>query len=372
MTPGLPATLTGPRFSRFLRRRGWWFYRSTQFGLQTEAVSESERAAAAVGVSPNRVAVINWALGSGIAAVAGMLVVPIITLQVTAMTGLVLAALAAALVGDFRSFPIATAAGFALGVGQAVVGRFADQQGLGDSLPFLVTIVMMVVRGHSLPLRDHFLQKLPMVGNGRMSWDWTLCLSGAVVFIMLTKQTKWIDAFTVSLGVGIVLLSLVALIGYAGQLSLAQYTIAGFGAYVAGRLVAVFDIPFLLGLVAGVAAAVPLGLLFALPAGRTRGINLSIVTLGLGSTSRQVHPAHQRHRHPADRAGQARRGRHRVGEDLPVPEAGEEVGPAVLQSDIGGQVHGVAEIGGDDGRVGPHRLGWAVGDHPPEGRSPSG
>ena len=142
----------------------------------------------------------------------------------------------------------------------------------------------MVFRGRSLPLRDHFLQKLPMVGNGRMSWDWTLFLFGAVVFIMLTKQTKWIDAFTVSLGVAIVLLSLVVLTGYAGQLSLAQYTMAGFGAYVAGRLVAVFDIPFLLGLVAGVAAAVPLGLVFALPAVRTRGINLAIVTLGLGST----------------------------------------------------------------------------------------
>jgi ABC-type branched-subunit amino acid transport system ATPase component/branched-subunit amino acid ABC-type transport system permease component len=262
----------------------WLLYRSTQFGLETEAVSESERSAAAVGVSPNRIAVLNWGLGSGIAAVAGMLVVPIITLQVTAMTGLVLAALAAALVGDFRSFPIATAAGFGLGTLQTLVGRYSDQQGLGPSLPFLVIIVMMVFRGRSIPLRDHFLQKLPMVGNGRMSWDWTIFAAGAVVLVMLTKQAKWIDAITVSLGVGIVLLSIVVVTGYAGQLSLAQYSIAGFGAYVAGRLVAVYDIPFLLGLVAGVAAAVPLGLLFALPAARTRGINLAIVTLGLGST----------------------------------------------------------------------------------------
>ncbi|MBT5756101.1 MAG: branched-chain amino acid ABC transporter ATP-binding protein/permease, partial [Acidimicrobiaceae bacterium] len=107
---------------------------------------------------------------------------------------------------------------------------------------------------------------------------------GVIVFLMLTKDAKWIDALTVSLGVAIVLLSIVVLTGYAGQLSLAQYTIAGFGAFVAGRLVAVYDIPFLLGLIAGVAAAVPLGLLFALPAVRTRGINLAIVTLGLGTT----------------------------------------------------------------------------------------
>ncbi len=262
----------------------WMLYRSSQFGLATEAVSESERSASAVGISTNRVAVLNWALGSAIATVAGILVVPIITLQITSMTALVLAALAAALVADFRSFPLATAAGFALGIGQTLVSRFIDQQGLGPSLPFLVIIVFLVFRGRSLPLRDYFLKEMPMLGNGRMSWDWTLFGCGAIVFLLLTKDAKWIDAITVSLGVAIVLLSIVVLTGYAGQLSLAQYAFAGFGAYVAGRLVAVYDIPFLLGLVAGVAATVPLGLAFGLPAVRTRGINLAIVTLGLGTT----------------------------------------------------------------------------------------
>ncbi len=262
----------------------WSLYRSSQFGLATEAVSESERSASAVGVSPNQIAVLNWALGSALAAVAGILVVPIITLQVTAMTGLVLAGLAAALIADFRSFPIATAAGFALGIGQTLVGRFVNQQGLGPSLPFLVVIVFLVFRGRSLPLRDYFLRQLPMVGNGRLSWDWMLFGFGFVVFLMLTKSSKWVDALTVTMGVGIVLLSMVVLTGYAGQLSLGQYAIAGFGAFVSGRLVAVFHVPFLVGLVAGVLAAIPLGVVFGLPAVRTRGINLAIVTLGLGTT----------------------------------------------------------------------------------------
>ena len=261
----------------------WLLYRSSKFGIETEAVSESERSAAAVGVSPNKIAVLNWSLGSAIACIAGILVVPVMTLQVTSMTALVLAALAAALVADFKSFPIATAAGYVLGMGQTLVGRFWDQQGAGQSLPFLLIIVMLVFRGRSLPLRDHFLRKLPAVGNGRMSWDWTIFLAGAVVFLMLTKDTKWIDALTVTLCASIVLLSIVVVTGYAGQLSLAQYAMAGFGAWVAGRLVAVYQIPFLLGLVAGVVAAVPLGMLFALPAVRTRGINLAIVTLGLGT-----------------------------------------------------------------------------------------
>ena len=141
-----------------------------------------------------------------------------------------------------------------IGIGQALVGRFGNHE-VGPSLPFLVIIVVLVFRGRSLPLRDHYLQELPMVGNGRINWAWTLFGCGAVVFVMVTKETKWIDAITVSLGVAIVLLSIVVLTGYAGQPPLAQYSIAGFGAYVAGRLVAVFDIPFLLGLVAGAAGA---------------------------------------------------------------------------------------------------------------------
>ncbi len=262
----------------------WLLYRSSRFGLATEAVAESERSASAVGISPNRVALLNWALGSAIACVAGILVVPIITLQVTAMTELILAALAAALIADFRSFLVATAAGLALGVGQTLVSHFSDQQGLGPSLPFLVIIAFLVFRGRSLPLRDYFLKQMPMLGNGRLSWDWMLFGFGAVIFLMVTKQNKWVDALTVSMGVAIVLLSIVVLTGYAGQLSLGQAAIAGFGAYVAGRLVAVFHIPFLLALGAGVAAAIPLGLVFGLPAVRTRGINLAIVTLGLGTT----------------------------------------------------------------------------------------
>ena len=115
------------------------------------------------------------------------------------MTSLVLAALAAALVADFKSFPIATAAGYVLGMSQTLVGRFWQQQGLDQSLPFLLIILMLVFRGRSIPLRDHYLRKLPAIGNGRISWDWMIFLAGVVVFLMLTKDTKWIDALTVTL-----------------------------------------------------------------------------------------------------------------------------------------------------------------------------
>ena len=39
--------------------------------------------------------------------------------------------MAAALVGDFRSFPVATIAGFAIGSRPGLVGRFGNHEGLG-------------------------------------------------------------------------------------------------------------------------------------------------------------------------------------------------------------------------------------------------
>ena len=57
----------------------------------------------------------------------------------------------------------------------------------------------------------------------------------------------WIDAFTVTLCIAVVLLSIVVLTGYAGQLSLAQFAFAGFGAYVAGGSSPSTTCPFWLG-----------------------------------------------------------------------------------------------------------------------------
>jgi ABC-type branched-subunit amino acid transport system ATPase component/ABC-type branched-subunit amino acid transport system permease subunit len=261
----------------------WLLYRYTRFGLGTSAVAENERAAASLGWSPDRVATINWALGSGLAGLAAILIVPIVTLQPTVLTNVVLAATAAALVAGFRSFPIAFVAGLLMGIAQTEANRYITQPGVGDSIPFLIIVVWMLIRGQALPLRDYLLQRLPSIGSGRPNWP--ALTFGTVLALVLIGTTPaiWINAFTVTFCVAIVLLSILVLTGYAGQLSLAQFAIAGFGAYVAGRLISADGLPFWLGVLAGVAATVPLGVLFAIPAVRARGINLAIVTLGLGS-----------------------------------------------------------------------------------------
>ncbi|MGH2939688.1 MAG: ABC transporter permease subunit [Solirubrobacterales bacterium] len=261
----------------------WVFYRFSRFGLATSAVAESERSASALGLSPDTIATVNWALGCGLAGLAAILIVPIVTLQPAVLTNLVLAATAAALVAGFRSFPIALVVGLLVGIAQTEVTRYVAQTGVGTAIPFVLIVIWLIVRGQALPLRDYLLQRLPTIGSGRINPGGLGIGSLVAVILLTTTPPIWIDAITVTICIGVILMSIVVLTGYTGQLSLAQFAFAGFGAYVAGRLLATTGMPLIVGVLIGVVATIPLGLLFGLPAVRTRGINLAIVTLGLGS-----------------------------------------------------------------------------------------
>jgi sulfate-transporting ATPase len=259
------------------------FYSRSRFGIATTAVAENQRAAASVGLSPDRIAALNWALGSALAAVAGILIAPIVSLQIAVMTNVVLAAMAAALVAGFRSFPLALLGGLVLGILQTEADRYVHTTGAAQSLPAIAIVVWMVIRGQALPLRDFFLQRLPSVGSGRIRPGLIVMVAIATALVINAVPARWQSAFVTTFAIGIILLSIVVITGYAGQLSLAQFALAGFGALIAGRLADTQDWPFLLALLAGVVATVPLGVLFALPAVRSRGINLAIATLALGT-----------------------------------------------------------------------------------------
>ncbi len=267
----------------------WFVYHRTNFGRATTAVAENQRAAASLGWSPDLIATANWGLGCALAGAAGILVAPVISLQVTAFTSLVLSALAAALVGGFSSFPGTLAAGLLIGVITSELTRFSTTPGLADAVPFFVIVVMVVISGRALPIRGFLFERLPKLGTGRLRP--ALIVPAAVVTLVLITQIRsatWADAATTTFGVATILLSIVVVTGYAGQISLAQYAFAGIGALIAGRLVASTGVPFEAALVIGVAGTVPIGLLFALPAVRTRGVKLAIITLGLGAAIDQI------------------------------------------------------------------------------------
>ncbi|MET0198570.1 MAG: branched-chain amino acid ABC transporter permease/ATP-binding protein [Rhodococcus fascians] len=278
----------------------WALFRWTRFGHSTDAAAENPVAAAALGYSPDRIAIVNWALGGALAAAAGVLIAPILFLSVPALAFTVLRGLAAALVGSFRSFWWTLAGAFGIGVVESTLSRYIENKGIFGPLvaddglllgkftsasvyrssAFLLIVVVMVVGGRSLPLRSALLDRLPTVGNGRVS---VIGIAVAVVCaaaVLLRAPDDWTLPLTISLGTAIVCLSLVVVTGFVGQLSLAQMALAGFGAWAAGRLATTYDWPFVPAVVVGALAAIPVGVLVALPALRTRGVNLAVLTFG--------------------------------------------------------------------------------------------
>ena len=90
-----------------------------------------------------------------------------------------------------------------------------------------------------------------------------------------------LPALAVTFTIATLLLSVVVLTGYAGQVSLAQFTIAGIGGLIAAQLAAQAGLGFGLALVLGTIGAALVGILFAIPALRTRGVNLAVITLAV-------------------------------------------------------------------------------------------
>lgn len=259
----------------------WLIYRYTAYGRVATAVSENELTAATLGYSPDRIATINWAAAGGIAALSGVLIAPILYLDPTQLAiTLMIFPLAAALLGGFVSFPGALVASLAIGVAQSELARYWDQTGISSALPFVLVIAYLVIRGRGVPVRGTPLDRLPVVGSGRVRPLVVLVLYVAFAALAFTIDIDWQNALTITIATAIICLSVVVVTGYAGQLSLAQYVLAGVGALTAAKLSP--HLPFVVCLLLAVAVNLVVGLVVGLPALRTRGVTLAVVTFGLG------------------------------------------------------------------------------------------
>ncbi|GAA1022393.1 ABC transporter [Acrocarpospora pleiomorpha] len=258
----------------------WLVYKRTRFGLVTAAVSENPRCAATHGHSPQRVALINWAAGAGLAGLTGVLLAPLAFFTPQQVVFLVVPVLAVALIGNFSSFPLTLFGGLVVGVTESVSAYYIDAPGWSTSLPFLIIMIVLILRGKTLPPRGQQSERLPKVGSGRPPLPVLVFLIAAPA-LMLTLPANWADAVVTSALFGLVGLSVVVVTGYAGQLSLAQFALAGIGAFASARLAATSGASFVMSGIFAVVVAVLIGVVIALSAVRTRGVTLGIVTLGL-------------------------------------------------------------------------------------------
>jgi len=258
-------------------------YRWTRFGLATSAVAESPQRLEALGWSPARIQAVNWTVAGGITGLAGVLLAPVLQLSPGYFTGILVPTLAGAVLGGFSSFPLALAGSLVVGVLQAESTRLLPLPGVSDAIPFLVIIILLVAQGTKLPARGEMTARLPRVrpaGKQLRPVGWAVV--GLALILLLGPGSVLMNGITLTLAIGMILLSQVLLTGYAGQFSLVQFPVAGTGAVAAGFMLSQYHWPFPLLLAGGALTGMVAGTATGLPSLRVRGINLAMATLGSG------------------------------------------------------------------------------------------
>ena len=246
------------------------------------------------GKSPIRIRCYAWIIGSTFAAVSGILLAPLVGLQAIILTYLVVQAFGAAAIGMFRNIPLTFFGGLVLGIAASVSTKYVVNlswlQGLPESLPFIVLLVVMLVTPRrKLAPQSTELQRAPLPWQappaGRL-------LLGVVVLALLVTVPLYagnqMTFFIVGLSQAILILSLGLLVRTAGMVSLCQAAFAAIGAVAFAQFSANFHMPWLLAFFLGSLVVVPVAALLALPAIRLSGVFLALATFGFGIMVEQM------------------------------------------------------------------------------------
>ena len=126
------------------------FTSKSKLGTAMRAVSEDKGAAQLMGINVNTTISLTFAIGSGLAAVAGVLLCsayPVMTPTLGAMPGI--KAFTAAVFGGIGSIPGAMIGGILLGIIENFSKAYIDTQ-LSDAIVFLVLIVVLLIKPDGL------------------------------------------------------------------------------------------------------------------------------------------------------------------------------------------------------------------------------
>jgi branched-subunit amino acid ABC-type transport system permease component len=290
------------------------FFRYTHLGIAIRAVADDHEVSQLLGINARTVSNVSWVLGSLLAAVAGILITPLVSLDLGALTGdLLVFGFVASLAGGFRSLGGTFAGGVLLGiVEQVVIYMTRHVRGLPplqDAVAFLVIVGLLLARPRWIfsgirvdedsgvgggvaryglaPLEDVIRSKLR--GNGAL-WiflrDWrvgrwviSILGLGAILLLPLGVSGYLSGVLTGGLVYCLVGLSIVILTGWTGQVSLAQFAFVGIGAFATCVLSGTAHLPFYLVVPLAVLISVPFSLIIGIPSLRLRGFFLALVTL---------------------------------------------------------------------------------------------
>ncbi|MET7780308.1 branched-chain amino acid ABC transporter permease/ATP-binding protein [Streptomyces sp. NPDC005388] len=275
------------------------FLTRSRYGLAIRAVACNSDAGRMAGISEVRMSTLAWGIAGSIAAVTTIFTAAPSANANTTTPVLLLPALGAAVVGAMQNLSRAMVAGIFLGVVQQVVlWKDANSQA-AEVVVFVVLLVALTLQPRAggraeakgswvgvaaMPPLPPQLARLWPVRHGPKLV--LFAVVGALIGFGLTSGAQAVNVTAILCG-AMIATSAGIMTSLAGELTLGQYAIAGIGG-VASYYVVAHTASFPLGLLAAALASGACALVLGLPALRTRGLMVTVTTLGFAVLASDV------------------------------------------------------------------------------------
>jgi ABC-type branched-subunit amino acid transport system ATPase component/branched-subunit amino acid ABC-type transport system permease component len=266
----------------------------TRLGVAMRAVVDNRELAALNGGRPGRVSAFSWALGASMAAIAGIfLAEEFSTLSIDVLTLLIVDAFAAAIIGRLKSLPWTYVGGLIIGLSLSFQQNFLTWSGRWASASAAIPTIILFLALLFLPQDRIEGRRASTIRSPRLISLKRALFGFTVVFVTVLILAGGLDRpnvrrLTIALITALIMVSLVPLTGWSGQISLAQITFVGIGAWATFEFSTAGGELFGLKLftpgnpallLVGALFAIPFGVLMALPALRLSGLYLALATM---------------------------------------------------------------------------------------------
>ncbi|MBC8365230.1 MAG: ABC transporter permease [Actinobacteria bacterium] len=269
--------------------------RYTDLGIAVRAAAERPDRANSLGIPVKAIQTLVWAIAGTLAFLALFLRAGVIGLPVAGSlgVGLLLRALAALVIGRLEHLPTVLCSSIALGILHMGVDWNQSSSLVGDALMAAVIIVALILRkvrpergelelgafraiGEVRRLPD-VLRRLPEVRIAR--WSALLALGAFLLTLPHHLGTEHVLRLSFLYLMTMVLVSLVVLTGWAGQISLGQIAFVAVGSVAGAHATQQWGADIILATLLAGCCGLVAALVVGFPALRVRGMYLAVTTL---------------------------------------------------------------------------------------------
>ncbi len=269
----------------------WWLIYRTGFGVALRACAQNPLAARLMGIDLNRITLVSFALAAAIAAIGGVAIAPLTTLQFDSGRFLTVYGFIAATIGGLGGMAGSITGGLALGVAEQVAAGYLSSL-FANALALLILLAMLLWRPRGLfasrrearadvPTQRRVQRAVVRIEGGG-AWGFIVALVILLAALPFLVPTGLMASLTIAMILYIAVLGLDVLMGYAGQISLGQAGFMAIGGYAAAILATSYGWPPLAGVLAGMALSLIAALILALVTMSLRGDYLALATLAFG------------------------------------------------------------------------------------------